>query len=626
MPNPGTGLLADVSLDMSAPFTSRDMSWDVGKAKKALRAWATKPNGDLDEAKYAKAFLWRPAGQPPSNFKLPVATVEGGKLKIVFRALAAAAAALHQGGGRSVALSPGELRQVRSAVEKLYEKASKSFKDDKIRAPWTKAALCASLVARGAALEESLSDVHGWTPPAEHFTPFPADQEPHGLRIGSDGRISGYLASFDGLIGSNCHLGYLADGECFVPPRSPDGAFPHFHQNNTPVRLDDGSDVMPGILVTDIGHGDPAEDDQDERINHYEDPNAIIGPVVAGQDDRGIYLAGTALPELLEDTPEAKARLRKLNLARYSGHWEDIDGVMELIGAVVVNWPGFSNPNATGSKVSAAMNQAHQRLAASGLRAATVSGSDRPYRLVAAAAIELGVEAQQMLADVIGVELPEDAAPVLLDAAAAEQIRRTFDPPPVEEEVVEETAVAAADGPGAKLTEQAPSLTDDQLAHVQAIADALGFDARKLAEALQALASPPVDDEDLDPFGAAAATPVDSEDEPLGGDPDPVGLDAETVAHIDALAESLDLDADELAIIIGELSALPDEDQAAALDPFTRAVSSHLTTTGMDPLKSRAASVILVRQLTKADGIPGPIRAKAFVASIAWDSRARAAR
>lgn len=610
MPEP-TGLLADVSLDLSAPFAGRDATWSAAQAKKALREWATKSNGELDEDKYARAFLWRPAGQPPSNFKLPVATVEGGKLKIVFRALAAAAAALHQGGGRSVALSPGELRQVRSAVEQLYEKAAKSFKDDAIRAPWTKAAITASMVRRGAALEESLADVHGWRPPAEHFEPFPEDKAPHGVRIASDGRISGYLATWDGLIGSNCHLGYLADGECFVPPRSPDGAFPHFHQNNTPLELSNGEQIMPGILVTDIGHGDPNEDDQAERINHYEDPDAIVGPVVAGQDDRGIYLAGSAREAFMKD----KDRVVLANLARYSGHWEEIDDVMELIGAVGVNWPGFSNPNASGPQVAASM-AAGRRLAASGLRAATVAGADRPYRLVAAAALELGLEAQQMLADVIGVELPADAAPVLLDSEAAAQIRAIFTPPEELEEAPADEGKTAAVGDEAEPEEEVALEEKDQ-SHVDAIARALGIDPAVLTQAIVALTAAPIEE-----MEAAIDEVREGEPAPDEEPADEVELDDEVRGHIDELAKDLDLNVEDLTQIVEELAAMPDDEaRTAALPPFTRAVRTHLAAAGMDPDKAAGAAVLLVQKITQTDGIPPAMKAKAYQASIVWNSR-----
>lgn len=191
----------------------------------------------------------------------------------------------------------------------------------------------------------SLAVAPEWTPPAAHFKPYEGPKR--GIQVMDGGRIAGYLATWDGDVGgANCHVGIKSG--CTPPPRSSDGLYKYFHQAGTPLTLDDGSKVHPGLLTTDIGHGNQTVSQQ-ARVAHYDQPKAMAAAVVAGEDSTGIWVSGSVLPEVAAD-PDRMTRLR---LARFSGHWEPVAGSLELIAATGVNVPGYQNPSPTGYAVAA---------------------------------------------------------------------------------------------------------------------------------------------------------------------------------------------------------------------------------------------------------------------------------
>lgn len=211
----------------------------------------------------------------------------------------------------------------------------------------TDAAATAAYALRAAASLTAASLAHApeWTPPAEHFRPYEGPKR--GIQVMDGGRIAGYLATWDGDVGgANCHVGIKSS--CEPPPRSADGLYRYFHQAGTPLTLDDGTQVHPGLLTTDIGHGDQSKN-QRARVAHYDDPRAMAAAVIAGEDDTGIWVSGSILPEVASD-PDRMTRLR---LARFSGHWEPVAGRLELIAATGVNVPGYQNPSQSGYAVTA---------------------------------------------------------------------------------------------------------------------------------------------------------------------------------------------------------------------------------------------------------------------------------
>ncbi|MET7814203.1 phage minor head protein [Streptomyces sp. NPDC005395] len=378
-----TDVTAAVTAATDLPFAPRDTSWDGDAARAAVRKWATDDaSGDLDEKKYAKAFLWADPEGPPSSYKLPIATVVDGELRAVLAGVQSAASVLQGGQGGVKDIDASQQETIRKRLGELYAQAAKAFQDDSIVPPWKKgsqtaaAAPCgcqaaaaqetaAAAVEQRAPLplvvdtpapecpcqrpqEESVTAAPAerrwkilvasagtkveWPPPKEWFAP-PKTDGPRAIRVTADGRISGHLAawSHDGM--PNCHVGY--DGECVLPPKSPSG-YRYFHQ--TTLDMPDGSELDVGLITMDTGHA-PVGMAAGAAVSHYDDTGTMAAVVRAGEDENGVWVAGSVLPTLSEDQ-----RLR-LSLARYSGDWRTRNGQLELIAALAVPTPGFPNPS-----------------------------------------------------------------------------------------------------------------------------------------------------------------------------------------------------------------------------------------------------------------------------------------
>jgi hypothetical protein len=73
---------------------------------------------------------------------------------------------------------------------------------------------------------------------------------------------------------------------------------------------------------------------------HYDDLDAAVARVVAGEDEFGIWVAGWMLPGA------APARVEQFMASPVSGDWRRIGGSLELIAVCSVNAPGFPVPRA----------------------------------------------------------------------------------------------------------------------------------------------------------------------------------------------------------------------------------------------------------------------------------------
>lgn len=386
-------LTAAVSVDTDLPFAPRDTEWDGAAAKKALRKWAT-TDGEVDEDKLARGYVWRTDG-PPSDWKLPVARVSDGRLELVWNGITAAAAAV-QGARSPIDLPASDVDKVRSALSKLYAKAAADFDDDGITAPWdreTEASLAISAILRtlpasasartvvaslenvvaelaagesraerrqlmASALSSAIDDAQQattegddggpWTPPATWFTPPDGTQKE---LISPEGRVAGYVATWEDVDGAPmCHAGYAGEGECQKVPRG--GDYGYFHQGNVTLTLDDGTKVHPGLLTTDIGHG-PNTPFVDQQVAHYDNPQAIAAAVIVGEDDKGIWMSGAVLPQVMRDSD----KFTRLQLTPVSGHWSETQpgGPLELIAVTSVNKPGYPQRSTSGYQLAASI-------------------------------------------------------------------------------------------------------------------------------------------------------------------------------------------------------------------------------------------------------------------------------
>jgi hypothetical protein len=341
----------------------------------------------------------------------------------------------------------------------------------------------------------SLAVADAWTPPAAHFKPYEGPKQ--GIHVTDDGRVAGYLATWDGEVGqANCHVGIKSS--CEPPPRSADGLYRYFHQAGTPLTLDDGSKVHPGLLTTDIGHGNQTRS-QAARVAHYDQPQAMAAAVVAGEDESGIWVSGSVLPEIAADAD----RMTRLRLARFSGHWEPIGGRMELIAATGVNVPGYPNPSPTGASVAASAapagdvaDEVIRRLDARALHAEMTERGNtmrarRARSLVASmlaaprrratprkAAAETAAEDDEshgaeltaddvaFIADLLGLESTDEVTPVELSADQVADLLALLEESPAGDDVQDEQNVTAANWVEQTGTGHLP-------AYIRRIADAL---------------------------------------------------------------------------------------------------------------------------------------------------------
>jgi hypothetical protein len=103
------------------PLAARDREWNGDAAVKRVRKWARaedEPNED-----YRQAFIWYDSDAPENfgSYKLAIADVIGGKLKVVPRAVFQAAAVM-QGARGGIDLPRKDIDRVRSHLARYYKK------------------------------------------------------------------------------------------------------------------------------------------------------------------------------------------------------------------------------------------------------------------------------------------------------------------------------------------------------------------------------------------------------------------------------------------------------------------------------------------------------------------------
>ena len=110
------------------PLAARDREWDHDAADKRVRRWAKaeeKPN-----ARYREAHVWYDADSKDEfgGYKLLIADVVNGQLKVVPRAVMSAAGVM-DGARGGVDLPKGDIPRVKSHLAKYYAKMGDT-------APW----------------------------------------------------------------------------------------------------------------------------------------------------------------------------------------------------------------------------------------------------------------------------------------------------------------------------------------------------------------------------------------------------------------------------------------------------------------------------------------------------------
>jgi len=148
------------------------------------------------------------------------------------------------------------------------------------------------------------------------------------LTVSDTGRVFGHIAPW-----GQCHVGLPG---CVTAPSSPSG-YAYFHQAEQPTA--EGVTLPVGTLVAGPRHAD-AQLAFHAATQHYDDVDAAVARVVAGEDEFGIWVAGWLLPGA---KPEAVETFRNSPI---SGDWRRVGGALEMIAVCSVNAAGFPVPRA----------------------------------------------------------------------------------------------------------------------------------------------------------------------------------------------------------------------------------------------------------------------------------------
>jgi hypothetical protein len=227
------------------------------------------------------------------------------------------------------------------------------------------AALTAS--AAPGVIDEGIAPVY---PPSAWFSRQPQHDKPMTRHVyvgrNADGSLTGQvwgrIAWWD-----VCHSG--VGDSCVVAPRLGESGYAGFHTRGS-VYTAEGEELGVGLLTHGGGHANihlgvtPA-------LAHYDTAGAAYCKVRVGEDEDGIWFAGTFRPQITREQIEDFAAFP------VSGDWRADAGDRDVrfIAAVSVNTPGFSPPR--------------MALAASGARALIAAGA----RATAARAARGGTDA-----------------------------------------------------------------------------------------------------------------------------------------------------------------------------------------------------------------------------------------
>ncbi|AEM88815.1 hypothetical protein [Streptomyces violaceusniger] len=310
------------------PFADRGRSWDGAGAKKRMIDRAKREDGTLDLSKLAQGFLYRDEKADATlvtSYKFPFADVIDGELKAVFAGVVAAASVLQGGRGGTSVPTAG----LKSKIGTLYSRAAKAFNDPEIKPPWTGTAKTAATLVRSSTTPLAVGQFapDNWKPPAPWFDR-PPFSEGTPWTIAGD-RVFGHLAQWN-----VCHIG--VEKRCIMAPPSQTG---YAYYSTRLLETKGGGIREVGLITMDTGHASlealPAA-----ATAHYDNTGTMAAVVAVGEDEFGIWCAGSLLPHLTEEE-----RLR-IQLSALSGDWRAVRGGMELVAALAVNVPGFPQTRA----------------------------------------------------------------------------------------------------------------------------------------------------------------------------------------------------------------------------------------------------------------------------------------
>jgi hypothetical protein len=164
-------------------------------------------------------------------------------------------------------------------------------------------------------------------PPVDWFKD-PKLTKPTPLTVDEDGRIYGHIAAWN--------VSHIGLPRATKPPRSR-SKYTYFHTGV--VRCEDGTDMPVGQLTLAGGHA-PLNADARSAAKHYDDTASAVADIHVGEDQYGIWCAGSIRPGLDE------MQIRALRASAPSGDWRPINGSLELVAICQVNVPGFPTARA----------------------------------------------------------------------------------------------------------------------------------------------------------------------------------------------------------------------------------------------------------------------------------------
>lgn len=259
-------------------------------------------------------------------------------------------------------------------------------------------------------------------PAAECFDD-PALDGPTPVTVTDDGRVFGHLATW-----GTCHIG--RQDSCLTPPPS-ESSYAYFRTGATRARCSTGCDgdvrtIPTGTITMDTGHASLAASHRTATA-HYDDTGYAVADVACGEDEHGIWIAGTLRPGVDDDDRRA------LEGSSLSGDWRRIGGRLELVATLAVNVPGFPIPRS----VAASGTVAHEARP----RASVVE--DEPVALVAAGMVT--PRTRELAASTLPAEVVEWMRRVdrRLARQAAQQLRADVHARPVTPRHVDVDALRA---------------------------------------------------------------------------------------------------------------------------------------------------------------------------------------
>jgi len=184
---------------------------------------------------------------------------------------------------------------------------------------------------------------------------------------GDFNEVSGHLATWD-----TCHVGF-GEKNCVTAPKS---AHDYAYFRTGEVMTSAGP-VPVGHITAGTGHA-TADASPTETVRHYDDTGTVVADVAAGEDEFGIWVHGIERPGISQEQGHA------LRAGAPSGDWRRIGGNLELVGALIVNVPGFPIPRL---ELAASAADPEVLLALTAAAIVTVDPNAIDYQLVAVSVV-----------------------------------------------------------------------------------------------------------------------------------------------------------------------------------------------------------------------------------------------